>query len=1267
MTDMKHQAPAVRVNGTSPRRRHAILAGVALAVAALPAYAQTPGPGVPAVTFPSSQLFLQIGTIFEAGGGGHHGLAVMHNGYLVVPSEPVGSDGAFAFYDVSNPYSPALVNRVTHPNIGEAQTIGFSNGYPGLYAVTNATNGIQFWDWTDVTNPVLVSELVLPGTQPSEYLFPSWWLFWQAPYVYVGAALNGLFIVDATDPADPVIVNHLPLSQIGNFRMAPAIAVGNLLVIGGLDVPGLAVLDISDPALPDPQSALRSIDFARGIYSVIVNGDKIYAATVPPNPSLAVWDIRDPTRLDFLDAVSIIDRGGYLTYQDGFVHVGASMQGFYKIDARNPAALTVAGHGDAFGVPSADTDFVSVIGNFVVVGDDDGTGTRIFPHQELPDTTPPRVNMVNPKTNAVAQAATTRVGLTFTDQIDLRSVTPETFVVRPVGGAGLPGKYSGQLGVVNFWPDQPLVLDVTYEVEVPAGGIRDLAGNAIDQTFTSRFSTGAVAPPSCTIVPNPPSLVGEQVPFDVACEPGWRLYSWNFGDGTDPTPLSADPAVSHAYAEPGHYLALLTVHEQGTVRTLNTRQTVAYPVTPTRPTHAASITFDPARQRVWNVNPDNDTLTAIDAVTLTKLLEEPVGRHPATVALAPDGALWVTNKDDATLSIVNGGTGQTLMTLPLPYASRPHGVAFSPAGDAAYVTLEATGRLVSIDLGTLAVIDDVNVGPRPRGIAVSHDGQRVLVTRFISPADHGEVVEVDAAAFTVARTFELALDPGPDSDSSGRGVPNYLLSITISPDGRRAWVPSKKDNTVRGLYVSGEPLTFETTVRTIVSQLDLLANAEDLAARIDIDNSALASAVVFNPLGDYAFVCTLGSNTIEVLDAYTGEGIAALEDVGLSPQGLALNPDATRLFVHNYMSRSVAVFDVSNVDQGGQIPLLAEIPTVASEKLPPQVLFGKQIFYNAADPRMSRDKYLSCAICHLDGDSDERVWDFTDRGEGVRNTVVLQGRSGIAHGPVHWSANFDEIQDFEHDIRGEFEGFGFMADEDFNQGTRNTPLGDPKKGVSPELDALAAFLRSLNKVHASPFRNPDGTMTADAIAGAVIFRSPNLGCTKCHRGSQFTDSDLYNVPFLLNNVGTITPASGSRLGGPLPGIDNPTLKGIWETAPYFHDGSAQTLMDVITSNPSKEHALVTRILTPTQREQLVAYMLQIDNTAPTDFDGDLDADLDDFGFFQNCLTGPNQGPPAPRCGPADLDLDGDVDQDDFGVFQLCTTLPNVPADPNCAD
>lgn len=66
-----------------------------------------------------------------------------------------------------------------------------------------------------------------------------------------------------------------------------------------------------------------------------------------------------------------------------------------------------------------------------------------------------------------------------------------------------------------------------------------------------------------------------------------------------------------------------------------------------------------------------------------------------------------------------------------------------------------------------------------------------------------------------------------------------------------------------------------------------------------------------------------------------------------------------------------------------------------------------------------------------------------------------------------------------------------------------------------------------------------------------------------------------------------------------------------------------------------------------------------------DFDDDCDVDMDDFGRFQSCMTGPASGFVLPGCLDADLDGDQDVDQTDFGFFQRCLSGPGVAPDPNC--
>ncbi len=60
------------------------------------------------------------------------------------------------------------------------------------------------------------------------------------------------------------------------------------------------------------------------------------------------------------------------------------------------------------------------------------------------------------------------------------------------------------------------------------------------------------------------------------------------------------------------------------------------------------------------------------------------------------------------------------------------------------------------------------------------------------------------------------------------------------------------------------------------------------------------------------------------------------------------------------------------------------------------------------------------------------------------------------------------MQDFEGQIRNLAGGNGLMTNAQFNTGTRSEPLGDPKAGVSADLDALAAYVTSLAGIFPEP-------------------------------------------------------------------------------------------------------------------------------------------------------------------------------------------------------
>ncbi|HEU0202797.1 MAG TPA: PA14 domain-containing protein [Burkholderiaceae bacterium] len=727
---------------------------------------------------------------------------------------------------------------------------------------------------------------------------------------------------------------------------------------------------------------------------------------------------------------------------------------------------------------------------------------------------------------------------------------------------------------------------------------------------TANF-TWSVTPQAPLVLDPPPAptpvTVDSPISFTANATGINPLYRWNFGDGSPETAWSTSPDAIHTYTRAGvFYVTVTATDDRGVQQQRTFLQTVYLPATTGRPAASSTIAFEPrvsANPRVWIVNQDNDSVSVFDAVTRVRQAQINVGTAPRSIAIGPNGMVWVTNKQSASITVIDPATLTVNRTLTLARASQPFGIAMS--GGFAYVVLEGTGQLVKFDAASYASLATVAVGPNPRHVSIAADEQTIYVSRFITPPLPGEntaaigtavdgapvgaeVVVIGAAALNVVRTIVLRHSDRPDFENQGRGFANYLGAAVISPDGTQAWVPSKQDNLLRGALRDGTGLNFQNTVRAISSRIDLATGTEDAPGRIDHDNASVASAAAFDPRGVYLFVALETSREVAVVDAHAKFELFRFE-VGRAPQSLALSADGLTLYVNNFMDRTLGVYDLRPLLNNGQanVPLLANLATISTEKLAAPVLLGKQLFYDARDPRLARDRYMSCATCHNDGGHDGRVWDLTGFGEGLRNTVNLRGR-GAAQGYLHWSNNFDEVQDFEGQIRALAGGTGLMSDADFASGTRSQPLGDPKAGRSADLDALAAYVASLTSFDTSPYRTSSGALTSAADAGKTLFQ--NLDCGSCHSGTAFTGSGV-NTPV---NIGTLKPASGQRLGAALTGVDIPTLRDVWSTAPYLHDGSAATLESAVQA-----HSGVS--ISDTDLGNLVAYLRQIgaeESTAP---------------------------------------------------------------------
>ena len=220
----------------------------------------TPGPGLGNIAYGDNQAFQTIFRVDESSGvpernvlsGGHFGTTtgVMINGYFVVSFAPDSgvNSGGFILYDVSNPADIKHVSTFYDPNgvtedMRENHSIGVSEFNGRTYLVTQSVTGVEFWDFTDMNNIQRISSMNLPNINNGDYASVAWQTFWQAPYLYVAVADRGIYVVDASDPANPVLAdrgagrpNPIGTSELGGFRVGPIFAMGNTLIISSMEL-----------------------------------------------------------------------------------------------------------------------------------------------------------------------------------------------------------------------------------------------------------------------------------------------------------------------------------------------------------------------------------------------------------------------------------------------------------------------------------------------------------------------------------------------------------------------------------------------------------------------------------------------------------------------------------------------------------------------------------------------------------------------------------------------------------------------------------------------------------------------------------------------------------------------------------------------------------------------------------------------------------------------------------------------------------------------
>lgn len=283
--------------------------------------------------------------------------------------------------------------------------------------------------------------------------------------------------------------------------------------------------------------------------------------------------------------------------------------------------------------------------------------------------------------------------------------------------------------------------------------------------------------------------------------------------------------------------------------------------------------------------------------------------------------------------------------------------------------------------------------------------------------------------------------------------------------------------------------------------------------------------------------------------------------------------------------------------EGSVVTLVAGHPSLAKWQLPKvmpapadnattpaRVALGEKLFFDA---RLSIHGRTSCSSCHLP----ERGWS-----DGVPRSLRFMGQASPRNSQTLINAGFADSA-YNWDGRNQSLEQQAVGSQGFNGatggGAKEIGLNDPDLGIerirsvagyramfaeaypdepinqATAAKAIAAFERTLIS-NRTPFdrwvQGDASAMTERQVNGLRVFLDPRKGnCAACHSAPLFSDKSYHNIG--LKQFGDADADLGRYKVQPQESMKGafktPSLREVAWTGPYFHDGSAATLEQVV--------------------------------------------------------------------------------------------------------
>lgn len=265
---------------------------------------------------------------------------------------------------------------------------------------------------------------------------------------------------------------------------------------------------------------------------------------------------------------------------------------------------------------------------------------------------------------------------------------------------------------------------------------------------------------------------------------------------------------------------------------------------------------------------------------------------------------------------------------------------------------------------------------------------------------------------------------------------------------------------------------------------------------------------------------------------------------------------------------------MANAADGKADPYLrpALVPYPADNAITPErVELGKMLFF---DPRLSGSEWISCATCH------NPALSWSDGLPTMIGNGMAQGRRST---PTILNTAYNQIQlwdgrakTLEEQALGPIQAPGEMNQDLIGLTKRLSAIEGyrkmfdeayPNEGITEHTiaKAIASFERTVVSTEA-PFdrwrKGGKNAISVSAQRGFKLFEG-KANCVACHQGFNFADDGFHNIGLPENAMEDVGRFAHRKVKVNKGAFKTPTLRDVEMTAPYMHDGTYNTLEEVV--------------------------------------------------------------------------------------------------------